>query len=144
MAGQFSERQKDIITATFNVGRDWRLIAPELVEEDIATIALSQESLRDEVNAFLGELQRRLARAPEEMRQVAEELPLATAEMESALVELQDSETSNALPPEQRALQHLLRAEAVFREIQLSQQSQGGGGGGASQADAAPSGFTAS
>ncbi len=132
MAGQFSERQKDIITATFNVGRDWRLIAPELVEEDIATIALSQESLRDEVNAFLGELQMRLARAPEEMRQVAEELPLATAEMESALVELEDSETSNALPPEQRALQHLLRAEAVFREIQLAQQSQGGGGGGAS------------
>ena len=132
MAGQFSQRQRDIVTATFNVGRDWRLIAPELMEEDIATIALSQESLRDEVNAFLGELQGRLARAPEEMRRVAEELPLATAEMESVLVALEDSETSAALPPEQRALQHLLRAEAVFREIQLAQQGQGGGGGGAS------------
>ena len=135
MAGQFSDRQRDIVTATFNVGRDWRLIAPELMEEDIATIALSQESLRDEVNTFLGELQGRLARAPEEMRRVAEELPLATAEMESALAELEDSETADALPPEQRALQHLLRAEAVFREIQLAQQSQGGGGGGASGAE---------
>ena len=136
MAGQFSERQREIVTATFNVGRDWRLISPELVGEDIATISLSQASLRDEVNAFLAELQGRLARAPEEMRQVAEELPLASAEMESALVELERGETSDALSPEQRALQHLLRAEAVFREIQLAQQqNQGGGGGGASGAE---------
>ena len=136
MAGQFSERQREIVTATFNVGRDWRQISPELVEEDIQTIALSQASLRDEVTSFLSELQQRLARAPEEMQQVAEELPLATAEMEIALVELEDADTSDALPPEQRALQHLLRAEAVFREIQLAQQQQqGGGGGGASGAE---------
>ena len=136
MAGQFSDRQKEIVTATFNIGRDWRQISPELVLEDIATIQLSQASLRDEVNAFLGELERRLARAPEEMRQVAAELPLAVGEMEVALSELDEGETSDALPPEQRALQHLLRAESVFREIQLAQQqNQGGGGGGASGAE---------
>ena len=136
MAGQFSERQREIVTATFNVGRDWRQIAPELVEEDIATIALSQGRLMEEVGAFLAELEGRLRRAPEEMRQVAEELPLATAEMEAALTELEENDTEGALPPEQRALQHLLRAESVFREIQLAQQqNQGGGGGGASGAE---------
>ena len=136
MAGQFSERQREIVTATFNVGRDWRQIAPELVEEDIATIALSQGSLMEEVRSFLAELEGRLQRAPEEMRQVAEELPLATAQMEAALAELGENDTEEALPPEQRALQHLLRAESVFREIQLAQQqNQGGGGGGASGAE---------
>ena len=136
MAGQFSERQREIVTATFNVGRDWRRIAPDLLEEDIATIALSQGSLMEEVQSFLAELQGRLRRAPEEMRQVADELPLATEEMEAALSALEDSETADALAPEQRALQHLLRAESVFREIQLAQQqNQGGGGGGASGAE---------
>ena len=136
MAGQFSERQREIVTATFNVGRDWRQIAPELLEEDIATIALSQGSLMEEVQSFLAELQGRLQRAPEEMRQVADELPLATEEMEVALTALEDNETTEALAPEQRALQHLLRAESVFREIQLAQeQNQGGGGGGASGAE---------
>ena len=36
----------------------------------------------------------------------------------------------DALPPEQKALQYLLRAEATFRQIQVAFGSSGGGGGG--------------
>ena len=39
-------------------------------------------------------------------------------------------EWNDALPPEQKALQYLLRAEATFRDIQVSFGQQGGGGGG--------------
>ncbi len=130
--GQFSQRQRDIVAATFNVGRDWRAVSPELQAEDVATIAQAQVALREEVEGFLAELRPRLARAPEDMRQVAEELPQAVAAMDAAAAELREQRTVEALPPEQTALQHLLRAEAVFREIQLQQQQQGGGGGGAS------------
>ena len=34
-----------------------------------------------------------------------------------------------ALPAEQRALQHLQRAEAAFREVQVAMGQQGGAGG---------------
>ena len=45
----------------------------------------------------------------------------------------------DALPPEQKALQSLLRAEALFRNIQVAfgQQGGGGGGGGGAQRDLA-------
>jgi hypothetical protein len=134
MAGQFSQRQRDIVTATFNVDRDWRAIDPTRLEEDIATVAQAQARLRDEVEGFLSELRPRLARMAEEMRQVAETLPHATEAMEEAIVELREGRPAEALAPEQRALQYLLRAEAVFREVQLAQQQdQGGGGGGGNQ-----------
>ncbi len=134
LAGQFSQRQRDIVTATFNVDRDWRRIDPVRLDEDIATVAQAQARLRDEVEGFLAELRPRLPRMAEEMQQVARELPLATEAMEEAIRELREGRTTEALPPEQRALQHLLRAEAVFREVQLAQQqNQGGGGGGGNQ-----------
>jgi len=133
LAGQFSQRQRDIVTATFNVDRDWRRIDEARLEEDIATVAQAQARLREEVEAFLAEMRPRLPRMPEEMQQVARELPLATEAMEEAISELREGRTAEALPPEQRALQHLLRAESVFREIQLAQQQQGGGGGGGNQ-----------
>jgi hypothetical protein len=41
----------------------------------------------------------------------------------------------DALPPEQRALQHLQRADAIFRDVQVSFQSGGGGGGQAASAE---------
>ncbi len=44
--------------------------------------------------------------------------------------QLADVELDNAVPPEQAALQHLLRAESVFTDIQVAFQQQGGGGGG--------------
>ena len=43
---------------------------------------------------------------------------------------LKSSNWKDALAPEQKALQYLLRAEATFRQIQVAFGTQGGGGGG--------------
>ncbi len=130
LAGQFSQRQRDIVTATFNVERDRRFYAPGQMEEDLTTLTEAQRRLQDEVGGFLAELIPRLGRAPEEMHEVADLLPRAMEAMGDAVEKLREGDPSEALPPEQRALQYLLRAESVFREVQLTQSDDGSGGGG--------------
>ena len=54
----------------------------------------------------------------------------ATKEMSAAGEKLKGQNWKDALPAEQRALQHLLRAEATFKDIQVAFGNKGGGGGG--------------
>ena len=61
---------------------------------------------------------------------MAEHLKQAAREMEGAPPPLRKQAGRDALPPEQRALQHLQRAEAAFRTIQVSFGGQQGEGGG--------------
>lgn len=132
MSGQLSRRQREIVTATFNVERDRRGYASGELEENVATIALAQERLEQEVATLVRRLaERGIGAADPEMQRVAEELPRAAEAMRDALEELHAVRAADALAPEQRALQHLLRAEAAFREVQLrwEEQQQGGGGG---------------
>src|SRR5690606_30432980 len=56
--------------------------------------------------------------------------PLAAAEMAQAAEQLRARRAPDALPPEQRALLQLQRAEAAYREVQVRMGQQGGGGGG--------------
>ena len=51
---------------------------------------------------------------------IAEELPQAAKEMQVAEERLLARNSTEALPPEQRALQHLQRAEAAFKEYQIT------------------------
>ena len=51
-------------------------------------------------------------------------------EMEAAMDRLDAADPGGALSEEQQALQYLLRAEALYDEVQVSQQQGGGGGGG--------------
>jgi hypothetical protein len=56
--------------------------------------------------------------------------------MQAAEEQLLKRNSTDALPPEQRALQHLQRAEAAFKEYQITRgQQQGGGGGKQSNAE---------
>jgi hypothetical protein len=65
------------------------------------------------------------------MVEIAEKLKKAADEMEHAPPPLRKESGKDALPPEQRALQSLLAADALFREVQVAfgNQSNGGGGG---------------
>lgn len=133
----FSERQKQIVAGTFKVQRDRDTAGERQLNEDLATLALSQGRLREQVT----NLARRLADRNALTRDST--FGVVQAELEAALPMMQEAEErlgtrkpDEALPPEQKALQHLQRAEAVFREVQVSQGGGGGGGGGGGAANA--------
>src|SRR5688500_6534607 len=70
------------------------------------------------------------------MKKIAAELPQAIAAMKGAEERLARSASNEALPYEQKALQHLQRAEAAYRDVQVSFEGQQGGGGGGAQPNA--------
>jgi hypothetical protein len=133
---EISRRQKEILVAT------WNLIK-ESTEE--ASSYLDEQQLNDNAQ-MLAELQRTLAEqartlasrararqltgVDERIQTFVDNLEQAADAMEPAAERLGDVDLSEAVPPEQEALQHLLRAESVFTDIQVAFQQGGGGGGG--------------
>jgi hypothetical protein len=70
------------------------------------------------------------------MEKIAAELPRAIEAMKEAEERLARQQANDALPYEQKALQHLQRAEAAYREVQVSFEGQPGGGMGGDQPNA--------
>src|SRR5688500_1357141 len=65
-----------------------------------------------------------------QVMEMAEHLKQAAREMEGAPPPLRKEAGNDALPPEQRALQRLLAADAIFREVQVAFGNQNNAGGG--------------
>ena len=136
--GELSNRQRDIIAATFRLVRDRARFGPREWLDHLGTVTLMQGRLREEVETLVRRFQTRgVAELDSTLATVAEALPLAAAAMQEAEERLGRRSADSALSPEQRALQQLQRAEAAFRErqVQLGQQGGGGGGGGAASAE---------
>ena len=130
-AGALSQRQREIIAATFKTVRDRAATSDKETRENIATILLSQGRLREQVATLEQRLQQRgVLGADSTMEKIAAELPQAIAAMKEVEERLARREANEALPHEQKALQHLQRAEAAYREVQVSFDGQQGGGGG--------------
>ncbi|MCZ6918740.1 MAG: hypothetical protein O7I93_18340 [Gemmatimonadetes bacterium] len=135
--GQFSEQQRQIVAATFKMVRDRDQYADVEYRENMATLALSQGRLRERVEAVVRRIQDRgVMRSDSGFIKIMQELPAAAAEMLTSEEELGERDAREALPAAQRALQHLQRAEAAFRDVQVSMGQQGGGGGGQNQSNA--------
>ena len=92
-------------------------------------MALSQAKLREQVEGLVGRMNSRLVEPDPAFQRIAELLPKAAEEMKAAEGKLQAQAPTDALPPENRALQQLQKAEEEY-EKQVSQQRGGGGGGG--------------
>src|SRR5687767_3008917 len=136
-AGALTQRQREIIAATFKVVRDRAATSDKETRENISTILLSQGRLREQVATLEQRLQRRgVMGADSTTEKIAAELPQAIAAMKEAEERLARREASDALPHEQKALQHLQRAEAAYREVQVSFEGQPGGGMGGEQPNA--------
>ena len=127
---ELSELQREVISATFNLNRDRDRFSPEGFSGGLVVVRLSQERLRDQVATLVTRLNNRGVVRDPEFEQIAQLLPQAMEEMEAALERLDDADPAGALSEEQQALQYLLRAEALYDEVQVSQQQGGGGGGG--------------
>jgi hypothetical protein len=129
--GTLSRQQRQIVAATFKLRRDQGRSEARQLQQDIATLAVVQGRLRDQVeNLNRRMLTRGVSGAGSEFGNTAESLQQAAVEMAAAVKELEVLRLDAALAPEQRALQHLQRAEAAFRDVQVAFGQRGGGGGG--------------
>lgn len=131
---QIAEREKEIIAAT------WRQAgmaspAPKQSAEQAKFLSDAQSTLRAQSLALAGRLQLRdLTSANEEIGRFQQEMNAAAAAMGPAAEKLGGERWNDAVPAEQQALQHLLRAEATFRQIEVAFGSMGGGGGAVNSA----------
>jgi len=130
-----SRRQKDLIAATHRLIREGDKYTDQERKDGYEAVAAGQEKLRTDTLEFLDRMGRRLGGVDSGQKQVtemAEHLRQAAKEMEGAPPPLRKEAGKDALPPEQRALQRLLAADAIFREVQVAfgnQNSSGGSGG---------------
>lgn len=124
-----SEQQREIVSATFKANRDKGTTAPGTLRENLATISLAQGRLRQQVETLSRRMVQRGVSSDSTFARVAAELPFAIEAMRQAEVQLSQRDPNEALPPEQVALQHLQRAEAAYREVQVSRNTPPGGGG---------------
>ncbi len=132
VSGELSERQRQIIAATFRLVRDRAAYSEKEFNEHLSTVTLSQGRLREEVRTLIQRMQSRgITGVDSTFAIIAEALPKAVTEMETAEAELGARKPKEALSPEQRALQQLQRAEAAYREFQVG-FAEGGGSPGES------------
>jgi hypothetical protein len=129
---KISQRQKEIIAATWNEIRGG---AKDKVNstENAKFLADVQNKLKEQATSLAQRARsRELAGANQEFQAFVKDMEEAANQMGPASDKLKGQSWKDALEPEQKALQHLLRAEATFRDIQVAFGSQGGGGGGGS------------
>jgi hypothetical protein len=128
--GALSYQQRQIIAATFKMIRDRARFSEKEFGEDMAALALAQGRLLEQVESLVRRMSTRgILESGSDFQKTADFLRTAATEMGPAKDNLEKRKAKEALPPEQRALQHLQRAEAVFRDIQVSFGGGGGGGG---------------
>jgi hypothetical protein len=128
-ATQIPERQKEIIAATWNEIRSKK--SPAALREDAEFLAGVQQKLSEQAKSLARRMEsRELASTNEEFQDFSKEMEQASKVMTEAVEQLRGARWRDALPPEQRALQHLLRAASMFRRIQVAFGRRGGGGGG--------------
>ncbi|MDA1095270.1 MAG: DUF4175 family protein, partial [Acidobacteria bacterium] len=132
-ARALSEAQRQVISATFNVVRDRESLSEDEYRENLVFLTLSQGKLREQVETLLRRMNSRVMPADPAFRSILEILPRAGEEMAAAETALQEQDVDTALPAEQRALQHLQRAEEAYDEVRVQQEQGGGGGGGGGQ-----------
>jgi len=128
---KISEREKEIIAATWNQIKD-ASGDKAAAAENAGFLSGVQSKLRDQAHSLSDRMKaRELAGSSEEFKTFTADMDEAVKAMGPAADKLRGSEWQNALAPEQKALQHLLRAEAAMRDIKVAFGNRGGGGAGA-------------
>jgi hypothetical protein len=126
---QISQRQKEIITATWNQVKGRGATGTDA--ENATFLASVQSKLRDQAKSLADRMRaRQLEGAGDSFKSFVDDMEQAVQAMGPASDKLKVAKWQDALVPEQKALQYLMRAEATFRDIQVAFGRQGGGGGG--------------
>ena len=123
---KIAEREKEIIAATWNqlrAGKD------NAAAENAKYLADVQAKVRDQANSLVERMKSRELGNNASTQAFVQNMEEAVRQMGPAAGELRKMRWQPALSPEQKALQYLLRAESIFRDIQISMSRNGGGGG---------------
>lgn len=138
---EISQRQKQILVSTWNLIRqksDPQQSRAAEVRDNSVLLSDVQEKLALQTRSLL---QRAEARALGDedplIKSFVDLMQQAAKAMDPAAQRLAAVDLEQAIQPEQLALQYLLRAEAVFTDLQVGQSAGGGGGGGQQQRDLA-------
>jgi hypothetical protein len=133
-----SERQKQIIAATWNQERDPGKNRTAL-EENAKFLSETESKLSDQAKTLAERMSsREMEGEGSAFANFSKLMTQASGQMDEAVNRLKPGKWHDALPVEQKALQSLLRAESMFRDIQIAfGQRGGGGGGGGAQRDLA-------
>ncbi len=132
-----SERQKQIIAATFNELRG-ESKSKSSIQEQAHFLSDMEGKLGAQAKTLAERMgNRELSQANPEFENFSKLMTFASSEMVEAVGQLQPAKWKDALVPEQKALQSLLRAEAIFRDIQVAFGQQGSGSGSGAQRELA-------
>lgn len=146
---EISQRQREIIVSTWNLIREKN--SPSTAAEENSTAVEEKAQRISDNTRLLAQLQRSLAEQAESLIETVRSRRMTSDDrvetyvrhidnaidaMYPASEELSDLNLDAAIGPEQTALQHLLRADAVFNDMQIS-FNQGGQGGGQASRDLA-------
>src|SRR5688572_4339334 len=133
---EISKRQKEILVATWNLIKERgeetsSYLDEQQLHDNAQMLADLQRTLAEQARTLASRTRARgLTGADPRIQKFIEALDQAATAMDPAAERLAEIELDQAVPREQDALQHLLRAEAVFTDIQVAFQQGGGGGGG--------------
>ncbi len=128
--GEISQRQKDIIAATWNEQKNGAKNPTESAA-DAKFLGDQEEKLAQQALSLANRMKaRELADANSQFKSFASEMEAAAKSMTESAQKIRTQKWSDAMPPEEQSLQHAMRAESTFRDIQVAFGSSGGGGGG--------------
>ena len=130
--GAISERQREILLATWNLQRndERNTRTREQLEGNAQMLSELQATLAEQARTLATRTRARTNPDEDErVKTFIEALERAATVMGPAVDHLAKFRLQEAVPVEQQALQQLLRAESAFREVQVSMQRDSSGGG---------------
>ncbi|HEX7036264.1 MAG TPA: hypothetical protein VF210_10840 [Pseudomonadales bacterium] len=115
-----ADRQRDILTATWNLINERRSLAPRVLEDRAAVLAMLQRTLAEQVDTLVTRARARGLGSGDDVSDFLRELGAALSFMAPAAERLEALALDEAVPPEQQALRHLVTAEASVRDVDVS------------------------
>jgi hypothetical protein len=125
---QISQRQKDIIAATWNEYKNGSKDA-SVAADDAKFLAEQEGKLAGQAKSLADRMKARELDTTPQFHAYATEMEDASKSMIESAQKIRAQKWDEAMPQEQKALQGAQRAEAAFRDIQVAFGTQGGGGG---------------
>ena len=138
---EISRRQKEILVATWNLIKERdeetsSYLDKQQLHDNAQMLSDLQRTLADQARTLAARARaRQLTGVDEKIQQFVQNLEDAADAMKPASDNLGDVKLKEAVPSEQDALQHLLRAESAFTDVQVAFQRGGGRGDGGAGRD---------